>query len=144
MLIQTNTSRREFVRHAVASSMALPMLSWMTSVHAARDTGKATKHRTMILLWMQGGPSTIDLFDLKPGSKNAGEFKPIATTGGGVIGEHLPRLAQQMKHLSIVRSYNSRDGAHERGTYINHTAYAPVATVNHPAVGSVVAFQRYT
>jgi hypothetical protein len=44
-----------------------------------------------------------------------------------------------MKHLSIIRSYTSRDGSHERGTYINHTSYAPVASVRHPAIGAVMA-----
>lgn len=132
-------SRRHFVRHLTAASMTLPMFHWLESAQAARAKGKATKGRSLILLWMGGGPSTIDLWDLKPGSKNGGEFKPIATTGAGQICEHLPALAKQMKHLSIVRSYNSRDGAHERGTYINHTAYAPVASVQHPAIGAVAA-----
>jgi hypothetical protein len=132
--------RRDFVKHVGAASMSLPMLGWFNSLHAARETaGKGKKTRSLILLWMGGGPSTIDLFDLKPGSKNGGEFKPIATTGGGQICEHLPRLARQMKNLNIIRTYNSRDGAHERGTYINHTAYAPVPTVVHPSIGGVVA-----
>ena len=130
--------RRHFLGHA-ALGMTLPMLNWTQSVHAARADGRAEKSRSMILLWMGGGPSTIDLWDLKPNSQNGGEFKPIGTTGGGQICEHLPRMAQQMKHLNIVRSYNSRDGAHDRGTYINHTAFAPVASVNHPAIGAVVA-----
>lgn len=132
-------TRRHFVKHMTAASMTLPMLNWMNSLHAARAKGTLDKSRSMILLWMAGGPSTIDIWDLKPGSPNGGEFKPIATTGAGQICEHLPRLAKQMKHLNIIRSYNSRDGSHERGTYINHTAFAPVASVTHPAIGAVVA-----
>lgn len=136
---ETRASRRHFIRHLTAASMTLPMLNWIRSVEAARETKTATKPRSMILLWMGGGPSTIDLFDLKPGHPNGGEFRPIQTTGEGQICEHLPSLAKQMKHLSIIRSYNSVDAAHERGTYINHTAYAPVASVTHPAIGAVVA-----
>ena len=133
-------NRREFVTHAASAGMAFPMLNWMNSAQAALDSkGKAGRTKSLILLWMGGGPSTIDLWDLKPGSKNGGEFKPISSTGGGQISEHLPRMARVMKHLNIVRSYNSRDGAHERGTYINHTAYAPVPTVVHPSIGGVVA-----
>jgi hypothetical protein len=131
--------RRGFVKHVGAASMAIPMLGWINSLQAAREKNKTAKGRSMILLWMGGGPSTIDLWDLKPGSKNGGEFKPISTTGAGQICEHLPQMARVMKHLNIIRSYNSRDGAHERGTYINHTAYAPVPTVVHPAIGAVVA-----
>jgi len=133
-------NRREFVTHAASAGMAFPMLSWMNSAQAALEgKGKSGRTRSLILLWMGGGPSTIDLWDLKPGSKNGGEFKPISSTGGGQISEHLPRMARVMKNLNIVRSYNSRDGAHERGTYINHTAYAPVPTVVHPSIGGVVA-----
>ena len=133
---RNSVRRREFVKHAGVASMALPMMSWMNSAAMARDKAKGARPHSLILLWMGGGPSTIDLWDLKPGSKNGGEFKPIATTGAGQITEHLPRMAKVMKHLNIVRSYNSRDGAHERGTYINHTAYAPVPIDGWTTVGT--------
>src|SRR5690606_41303154 len=119
-LMPEGMSGRHFVKHMNAASMTLTMLNWMNSLHAARAKGGVDKSRSMILLWMSGGPSTIDIWHLRPGSPNGGEFKPISTTGGGQICEHLPRLAKQMKHLNIIRSYNSRDGSHERGTYINH------------------------
>ncbi len=133
--------RRHFLRHLSTASMTLPMAGWINSLHAAQKAGKGkgAAKKSMILLWMAGGPSTIDIWDLKPGSKNGGEFKPISTTGAGQICEHMPKTAQVMKYLNIIRSYNSRDGAHERGTYIGHTAYAPVASVIHPAIGAVVA-----
>lgn len=134
-------TRRHFVRHMSAAGMTLPMAGWLNTALAARQQeGAARSNGSMILLWMSGGPSTIDIWDLKPGSKNGGEFRPIDTDVPGIkICEHLPRTAQVMKHLNLIRSYNSRDGAHERGTYINHTAFPPVASVTHPAVGSVVA-----
>ena len=132
------TTRRHFLQHLSAVGMTLPMMNWIDSVQAARSSGKG-KGRAMILLWMGGGPSTIDLFDLKPGSKNAGEFRPIDSAGEGRICEHLPRLAKVMNHLSIIRSINSREGAHERGTYALHTAFPPLPTVVHPAIGAVAA-----
>jgi hypothetical protein len=131
--------RRHFMKHVAGAGMALPMFDWVSGFHAARAADKKVGGHTFILVWLSGGPSTIDMWDLKPGSKNGGEFKPIATTGSGQICEHLPTIAKQMKHLSIIRSYTSRDGSHERGTYINHTAYAPVASVTHPAIGAVMA-----
>jgi hypothetical protein len=136
---ESGVTRRHFVKHMAAASMTVPMLNWLELAQAARSQGKGDKTRSMILVWLGGGPATIDMWDLKPGSKNGGPFKPILTTGAGQICEHLPRIAKQMKHLNIIRSYNSRDGAHERGTYINHTAFAPVASVLHPAIGAVVA-----
>lgn len=138
LLNAMNMDRRHFVKHMAAASMTLPMINWLNAAQAAKAKAKGKTH-SMILLWMSGGPSTIDIWDLKPGSKNGGEFKPIATTGAGQICEHLPKLAQQMKHLNIVRSFNSRDGAHERGTYILHTAFPPLPTVVHPAIGAVTA-----
>ncbi|QDU64209.1 hypothetical protein Pan216_50980 [Planctomycetes bacterium Pan216] len=133
-------TRRHFVKHMTAAgSMALPMSQWIQSAHAARESGKAPKTRSMILLWMSGGPATIDIWDLKPGSKNGGEFKPIQTTGSGQICEHLPQLAKQMKHLNIIRSYSSREADHARGTYLNHTGFPPLPTVVHPAIGACVA-----
>src|SRR6266481_431394 len=98
-------SRRHFLKHVAGlSAMALPGISFMQSLRAAAPDLKK-KHKSLIILWMSGGPSTIDLWDLKPGSPNAGEFKSIKTSVSGVeIGEHLPLVAKQMKHLAVVRS----------------------------------------
>lgn len=134
-----DSGRRHFLKHLAAASMTVPMMNWLNAAAAAHPKSPKARGRSMILLWMAGGPSTIDIWDLKPGTPTGGEFSPIATTGAGQICEHLPKLARQMKHLNIVRTYNSRDGAHERGTYVNHTAFLPVASVIHPAIGAVVA-----
>ena len=85
---------------------------------------------------MGGGPSHMDTWDLKPDSeKNGGPFKPITTSAPGVmISEHMPTVAKQMKHLSVIRSLNSKEGNHDRGTYMMHTGYAPNPTVVHPGV----------
>ena len=91
-------------------------------------------NKSLILLWMGGGPSHMDTWDLKPESeKNGGPFKPVDTSATGVkISEHLPNVARQMKHLSIIRSLDSKEGNHDRGTYMMHTGYAPNPTVVHP------------
>ena len=75
------------------------------------------KQKSLIILWMGGGPTTIDLWDMKPGSPNGGAHKPKPTAASGVeITEHLPKVAEQFKNLSIIRSLNSREGDHDRGT----------------------------
>ena len=91
------------------------------------------------MLWMSGGPSHLDIWDLKPDSeKNGGPFKPIDTSAPGVkISEHLPRVAKQMHHLNIIRSLDSKEGNHDRGTYVMHTGYVPNPTVVHPGWGSI-------
>ncbi len=135
-------SRRHFLGHLATSAMAVPALHLMGSFEAqAQQLRKANK--SCILLWMGGGPSHIDTWDLKPESeRNGGEFKPIATSAPGVmISEHLPTVARQMHRLSIVRSLNSKEGNHDRGTYMMHTGYQPNPTVVHPSFGSVCSFE---
>src|SRR4051812_2509891 len=96
--------------------------------------------RACILLYMAGGPSHIDTFDPKPGRKTGGPFKAIPTTADGVqIGEHLPRLAAQMKHVALVRSLTAKEGNHDRARHLMHTGYAPAGGANHPAFGALVA-----
>ena len=58
-----------------------------------------------------------------------------------MISEHLPTVAKQMKHLSIIRSLDSKEGNHDRGTYMMHTGYAPNPTVVHPSFGSVCSYE---
>jgi hypothetical protein len=89
---------------------------------------------------MSGGPSTIDLFDLKPGHDNGGPYRPIDTTAPGVrIGEHLPNLAYQMEHLAIVRSMSTKEGDHGRATYQLRTGNMPMGGIDFPCFGSLVA-----
>src|SRR5205807_3899670 len=93
-------------------------------------------------LWMSGGPSHMDTWDLKPDSQNGGQFKPIKTSASGIqICEHLPTVAKQMKHLSIVRSLVTNEGSHERGRVLMHTARAPSVVVNYPSIGAVAAHE---
>src|SRR3954470_1939477 len=91
-------SRRHFLKHVAGlSAMALPGIGFVQSLKAAAPDLKK-KHKSLIILWMGGGPSTIDLWDLKPCSANAGQFKPAKTAVSGIeICEHLPTVAKQMK-----------------------------------------------
>ncbi len=74
------------------------------------------------------------------GLRDGGEFKAIKTAIRGVqICEHLPQVAEQAKHLAIVRSMTSKEGNHDRGQYLMHTGYAPSGTLKHPSLGSWVS-----
>jgi len=91
---------------------------------------------------MGGGPSHMDLWDLKPGEQTGGEFKPIKTTASGVeISEVLPTVASQFKHLIAVRSLVTNEGSHERGTVLMNTGRQPNPVVQYPAIGSVLSNQ---
>jgi hypothetical protein len=135
-------NRRHFLRHVAGFSlMALPGLQFIQRLRAAAPTLKKEK-KTLLVLWMSGGPPTIDMWDLKPGESTGGEFKPIKTSAPGVeICEHLPAVARQMKHLSIIRSLATNEGDHMRGRVLMHTAHPPSPVVNYPSIGSLVSYQ---
>src|SRR4051794_36161583 len=98
-------NRRHFLKHlAGLSAMAAPGFQFVQQLKAAEQKLKK-ENKNVIILWMSGGPSHIDTFDMKPGTSNAGDFKPIQTSVPGIeICQHLPTFAREMKHLSIIRS----------------------------------------
>lgn len=140
--IPSGMTRRHFMSHlAGAAAMAAPAITFTNSIMANAAEMKK-KHRSCILLWMGGGPSTIDLWDMKPGAPTGGQFKPISTSADGIqICEHLPEVAKQMKHLSIVRSMSTREADHNRGRYYMHTGYVPNPSIEHPGYGSVISHE---
>jgi len=135
-------NRRHFISHTIgAAPLVLPAINFTDSILAnADDMKKNTK--SVILLWMGGGPSTIDLWDLKPDTPTGGPFKPISTSADGIqICEHLPLLSKQMHHMSIVRSMSTREADHTRGRYYMHTGFVPNPSIEHPSYGSVVSHE---
>ncbi len=141
MRIPFNMSRRHFIKHlAGASALAVPASAFLSSVQAQAQQ-LAKNQRSAILLWLGGGASTIDMWDMKPGTPVSGPFRPIATNSEALICEHLPLLSQQMHQLSIVRSMSTREADHTRGRYFMHTGFVPNPSVAHPSYGAVVAHQ---
>src|SRR5262252_3277078 len=113
-------ARRDFLKFSAAGAALASTSGWLDLMAA----GSGKKHKSCILLWMAGGPSQKDTFDMKPGTKDAGEFRPIATSVPGLqISEHFPRLAQQMQHAAILRTLSTPEGGHARAKYYMHTGY---------------------
>jgi uncharacterized protein (DUF1501 family) len=134
-------TRRHFAQHlAGASALAGSAMAFGHALRANADELKRS-HKSCILLWMGGGPPTIDMWDMKPGAATGGQFKPIATAGDAQINELMPQVGKQMQHLSIVRSMSTREADHTRGTYYLHTGFVPNPNVLHPGYGSVVAHE---
>lgn len=118
-----------------ASGSFLPALADQLGNHPAR-------RRHCILLWMPGGPSQLDTFDMKPGHANGGLFSETATRVPGMrFSEHLPKLAKWGEHLAIIRSLQTREGDHERGTYLVRTGQTPGGPVRYPTIGASLAKQ---
>ena len=135
-------NRRHFLNHCAATSSLVASSSFFTQSILANANDLKKRHKSAILLWMGGGPSTIDLWDLKPGAATGGVFKPVSTSADGVqICEHLPLMAQQMHHMNIVRSMSTREADHMRGRYYMHTGYVPNPNIEHPSYGSVISHE---
>jgi hypothetical protein len=137
----TGMSRRHFMSHLAGSgAAAATALSFGHSLrtHAAdlKKNGKSA-----ILLWMSGGPSTMDIWDLKPGASTGGPFQPISTSGDVQISEHMPMTAKVMDKLAIIRSMSTSEADHDRGRYYMHTGYKPNLTIEHPSYGAVIAHE---
>ncbi len=137
----TGMSRRHFMRHLAGASALTG--SALAMGHTLKTYGNelVKNRKAAILLWMGGGPSTLDIWDLKPGAATGGPFQPIATTGDVQICEHMPMMAKNMDKMSIVRSMSTREADHMRGRYYMHTGYVPNPNVQHPSYGSVIAHE---
>lgn len=137
------TDRRHFMKHVAAgAAVTVPGLNFLTGLRAHAAELKK-KQKSLIILWMGGGPTTIDLWDMKPGSNNGGEHRPKPTAASGIeITEHLPKVAAQFKNLSIIRSLSSGEGDHARGTYVMNTGMKPSPILEYPSIGSVLSYYQ--
>lgn len=136
-----NMDRRHFIKHvAGASALTLGGANLMSNLLAAPAPQLKNKH--IVIMWMGGGPSHMDLWDVKTDSPNKGEFKPIDTAAPGVqISEVLPGVAKEMKDLSIIRSVSSQEGDHNRGTFKMTHGFSPSALgVLIPGLGAVAGY----
>ena len=123
---------------------------------AAAPSGAKRTAKSTILIWLSGGPSHIDLWDMKPDAPTEyrGEFNPIATSSPDIkLCEHLPHLARQAHHLAIVRSVGQTgtQNDHHAGYYYNLTGHRheagfingrPPRSDDWPFIGSVVASRQ--
>ncbi|MCH9655152.1 MAG: DUF1501 domain-containing protein [Planctomycetes bacterium] len=132
-------SRRSFLRNAALGAMTAGTLNFhdlmSVSAEELRQQG-----RSMILLWMAGGPSHLETFDPKPKSASAGELKAIQTSVSGIdISENWKNTAKVMQDVALIRSMTNKEGNHQRASYQMHTGYIPSGSVKHPSLGSNIA-----
>ena len=141
-MLDLTLSRRSFLR---AGSLAIGGLSLAGLLRGEALAGPLPRKKAVIQIWQAGGPSHIDMYDLKPlaPAEYRGEFKPIATNVPGIeIGEHLPYQAQVFDKLAVVRSAYHTNAGHGMGSQWMLTGYQPTIEVSdniYPACGSVVA-----
>jgi hypothetical protein len=113
--------------------------------HALATENRAERPKACILLWMTGGPSQLDTFDMKPDgpADSRGEFRPIDTAVPGIrICELLPKTAQQMRHIAILRSMSTGTGGPVHGQgykAVRHFAVNPREQIARPNLGAIVS-----
>ncbi len=132
-------SRRDWLKLASVGALGVSSSGWLETLAADTATNPQRK-RSCILLWMSGGPSQTDTFDLKPDHKNGGPFKEIQTSAPGLrISEHLPKIAKHGDKMAIIRSMSTKEGEHGRATALLRTGYMPTGSIQYPPIGALVA-----
>jgi len=137
-------SRRGFLRRAMAAGAGLGAvrLGWHDLLVAKADELRK-QGKSMILLWMDGGPSQYDTFNPKPGSKYQGPAHAINTVLPGVqFAEYWPKTAAKLDDIALIRSMTSDEKDHERAIALVRTGYHLSPAVRYPTWGAVVARDR--
>ncbi|MCA9145273.1 MAG: DUF1501 domain-containing protein [Planctomycetales bacterium] len=137
-----------FHRRTLLKAAGLSGMGWLTPVAEAlsRASEKDTSGqppRSVIVLWLAGGPSQLETFDPKPGTNIAAGTEAIKTSVPGIqLAKGYEQLADQMQHISLVRSITSKEGDHERATYNTKTGFRPDPTLVHPSIGAILCHQQ--
>jgi uncharacterized protein (DUF1501 family) len=139
---EQTVTRRELLKLSAAGVLGVSVSGWL-DVLAARAAEQKVKHKSCILLWMDGGPSHLDTFDPKPDAPEhiRGEYQAIATAVPGIqIGERFPKLARLMEQVALLRGMSTDEADHGRARIYLHTGYKPGAGgVTYPVLGSIVS-----
>jgi uncharacterized protein (DUF1501 family) len=139
MLHRFSPSRRTFMYALGAGAFGGACARWLPAL-AAEVAADPRRKRHCILLWMSGGPSQTDTFDMKPGHANGGEFKEVATAAAGLrFSEHLPLLGAHAERLAVVRSLSTKEGDHARGAQLVRTGQPPMGAVAYPSIACSLA-----
>jgi len=132
-------SRRDWLRVMAAGVTGGCASGWLDAL--ATDAATDPRRRkSCILLWMSGGASQMETFDMKPGHVNGGPFREIATSVPGIrISELLPQLARSMEHMALIRSMSTKEGDHNRGTHYLRTGFVSEGPIQYPPLPALVA-----
>lgn len=139
-------TRRDFLHLGVLTSLGLSLPGLLRlQASAPPSSSVRAKANSCILIWLDGGPSHLDTFDPKPDapSEIRSQFRGIPTSVPGVhICEHLPRTAEVMREVALIRSLTHELGNHDTGTRFLLTGHRPTPALEYPSLGSLVAHER--
>jgi hypothetical protein len=136
-------SRRQFVQNAAGSLLGVSCLPTMLRAEEKQklNINGSGKAKSVIYLYMGGGMSHLDSFDIKPENKEVcGDAGALKTNADGVrVSKFFPNMAKQMDKACVINSLTTTQGAHEQGRYIMHTSYSQRGTIQHPEMGAWVS-----
>jgi hypothetical protein len=148
MSMPISVTRRDFLRASAAAGGVIATSSFLAGAISGQDKKTAarvsnSKIKSVILLFMEGGPSQLETFDLKPGKETGAPYKQIETDVPGFApAEHFKEIAKRAGDLCLIKSMSSKEGNHSRASYLLRTGYIPNPTLKHPSLGSIIAHQR--
>ncbi len=134
-------SRRDFLHLGLLTTFGLSVAD-LFRLRAQESAANAGRAKSCILIWLDGGPSHLDMFDPKPDapSEVRSPFKDIPTSVTGIrICEHLPETAKAMREIALIRSLTHELGNHDTGTRYLLTGHRPTPALDYPSLGSLVA-----
>ena len=139
-----NLTRRDVMKLAAFGATGATVTGWLDLVakaHAQPSVGLPARAKSVIVLFMSGGPAHTFTFDLKGGDRGC-PYTPINTSAPGIqISEYLPKVAEQMHHLALVRGMSTDIADHEPAHYLMRTGFRQMAGINHPHMGSTAVAQ---
>jgi uncharacterized protein (DUF1501 family) len=134
-------NRRHAIRVGGLSVLGLGLSDYF-SLQRLQASANQAKAKSCILIWLEGGPSHLEMFDPKPDApiEVRGPMESIATSITGIrINECMQQTSQLMEDLAIIRSVTSPLGEHNFGTHYLMTGYKPTPALEYPYIGSVIA-----
>jgi uncharacterized protein (DUF1501 family) len=130
-----NASRRSFLNVGSLGFLGLTLTEYLRAAEPAKTTTSKAKANSVILFWLEGGPSHIDTWDPKTNSN----FKPISTNVPGIqITELLPKMAKKMDKFALVRSMHTRGTDHPQATHYAVTGHEINPAMQFPSLGSII------
>ncbi|GIX03371.1 MAG: hypothetical protein KatS3mg113_0377 [Planctomycetaceae bacterium] len=135
---QHRLARRQFLGTLTAGAGVVSGLNFLAAPAFSQELQR--RDRRMLVIDLHGGLSQLESWDPKPGTDTGGPFRPIATSVPGIhISELLPLTAQQMHHLTIVRSVDTAEDDHGKGNYMMLHGRRQTPASDFPTLGAVVA-----
>jgi hypothetical protein len=139
--VQQHLSRRSLLKGTVLTAGGMAVANWGALFHSQTIAAEAKRNgKRCIMLYMEGGASQIDTFDMKLGRPTAGPFRSIKTNVNGIdVCEYLPKIAKHADKLAIIRSMKTKSVDHGIGGYHMHTCYPSSEKFPHAEIGAMIA-----